>query len=153
MMRFAPSASCCRSWSIRLFPPVAKPAFASKSRWRAFPPSTTQTTLGCWRSVTVAASYFQSPTFDSMEIDPKLVKQLREKTNAGMMDCKRALAESGGDLEKAEAALRTKGIAAAGTKATRATKEGIVASYIHLQGKVGVLVEVNCETDFVARNE
>jgi elongation factor Ts len=88
-----------------------------------------------------------------MEIDPQLVRQLREKTNAGIMDCKRALAESGGDLEKAEAALRTKGIASAGKKASRATKEGIVASYIHLQGKVGVLVEVNCETDFVAKNE
>ena len=87
------------------------------------------------------------------DIDPKLVKQLREKTNAGMMDCKRALAESGGDIEKAEASLRTKGIASAGKKASRATKEGIVASYIHLQGKVGVLVEVNCETDFVAKNE
>jgi elongation factor Ts len=86
-------------------------------------------------------------------MDPKLVKQLRDKTNAGIMDCKRALAESGGDLEKAEAALRTKGIASAGKKASRATKEGIVASYIHLQGKVGVLVEVNCETDFVAKNE
>jgi len=84
---------------------------------------------------------------------PQLVKQLREKTNAGIMDCKRALAESGGDLEKAEAVLRTKGIAGAGKKASRATKEGIVASYIHLQGKVGVLVEVNCETDFVAKNE
>ena len=70
-----------------------------------------------------------------------------------MMDCKRALAESGGDLEKAEAILRTKGIAGASKKASRATKEGIVASYIHLQGKVGVLVEVNCETDFVAKNE
>ena len=88
-----------------------------------------------------------------MEIDPQLVRQLREKTNAGMMDCKRALAESGGDLEKAEALLRTKGIVSAGKKASRATKEGIVASYIHLQGKVGVLVEVNCETDFVAKNE
>jgi elongation factor Ts len=87
------------------------------------------------------------------EIDPKLVKQLREKTNAGMMDCKRALAESGGDLEKAETILRTKGIAGASKKASRATREGIVASYIHLQGKVGVLVEVNCETDFVAKNE
>jgi len=87
------------------------------------------------------------------EIDPQLVKQLREKTNAGMMDCKRALQEAGGDLQKAEAILRTKGIASAGKKASRATKEGIVASYIHLQGKVGVLVEVNCETDFVARNE
>ena len=87
------------------------------------------------------------------EIDPQLVKQLREKTNAGMMDCKRALVESGGDLEKAEAILRTKGVAAAGRKAARATKEGIVASYIHLQGKVGVLVEVNCESDFVARTD
>jgi elongation factor Ts len=87
------------------------------------------------------------------EINPQVVKQLREKTNAGFMDCKRALAEAGGDLEKAEAILRTKGIASAGKKSSRATKEGIVASYIHLQGKVGVLVEVNCETDFVAKNE
>jgi elongation factor Ts len=86
-------------------------------------------------------------------IDPKVVKQLREKTNAGMMDCKRALEEAGGDLTKAETILRTKGIASAGKKASRVTKEGIVASYIHLQGKVGVLVEVNCETDFVAKNE
>src|SRR5438874_1458771 len=88
-----------------------------------------------------------------MEIDPQLVKQLREKTNAGFMDCKRALTEGGGDLEKAEAILRMKGIASAGKKASRTTKEGIVASYIHLQGKVGVLVEVNCETDFVAKNQ
>jgi elongation factor Ts len=87
------------------------------------------------------------------DIDPQLVKALREKTNAGMMDCKRALSEASGDLEKAEAILRTKGIAGASKKASRATKEGIVASYIHLQGKVGVLVEVNCETDFVAKNE
>ena len=87
------------------------------------------------------------------DIDPKLVKQLREKTNAGMMDCKRALTEASGDLAKAETILRTKGIATASKKASRATKEGIVASYIHLQGKVGVLVEVNCETDFVAKNE
>jgi elongation factor Ts len=86
-------------------------------------------------------------------IDPKVVKELREKTNAGMMDCKRALEEAGGDIAKAETILRTKGIASAGRKASRVTKEGIVASYIHLQGKVGVLVEVNCETDFVAKNE
>ena len=86
-------------------------------------------------------------------IDPKVVKQLREKTNAGMMDCKRALEEAAGDLLKAETILRTKGIASASKKASRVTKEGIVASYIHLQGKVGVLVEVNCETDFVAKNE
>jgi elongation factor Ts len=89
----------------------------------------------------------------TMDFDPQLVKKLREKTNAGFMDCKRALGEAGGDLEKAETILRTKGIASAGRKASRATKEGIVASYIHLQGKVGVLVEVNCETDFVAKNE
>src|SRR5215211_8666834 len=88
-----------------------------------------------------------------MQIGPQLVKQLREKTNAGLMDCKRALAESGGDLDRAEGILRMKGIAGASKKASRATKEGIVASYIHLQGKVGVLVEVNCESDFVARNE
>jgi elongation factor Ts len=86
-------------------------------------------------------------------IDPKIVKQLREKTNAGMMDCKRALEEAGGDIAKAETILRTKGIASAGKKASRVTKEGIVASYIHLQGKIGVLVEMNCETDFVAKNE
>jgi elongation factor Ts len=86
-------------------------------------------------------------------IDPQLVKQLREKTNAGMMDCKRALTEAEGDLAKAETILRTKGIASASKKSSRVTKEGIVASYIHLQGKVGVLVEVNCETDFVAKNE
>src|SRR5437899_1968028 len=87
------------------------------------------------------------------DIDPQLVKQLREKTNAGMMDCKRALTEANGDLVKAETILRTKGITSASKKASRATKEGIVASYIHLQGKVGVLVEANCETDFVAKNE
>ena len=69
------------------------------------------------------------------------------------MDCKRALTEAGGDVEKAETILRTKGIASADKKSSRATKEGVVASYIHLQGKVGVLVEINCETDFVAKND
>jgi elongation factor Ts len=87
------------------------------------------------------------------DVSPTLVKQLREKTNAGMMDCKKALVEAGGDLEKAEDILRKKGIASASKKASRSVKEGIVASYIHLQGKVGVLVEVNCETDFVAKND
>ena len=87
------------------------------------------------------------------EISSQLVKELREKTNAGMMDCKRALTEAGGDPAKAEDILRKKGIANAGKKSSRAAKEGVVASYIHLQGKVGVLVEINCETDFVARNE
>jgi elongation factor Ts len=89
----------------------------------------------------------------TIQIDPKTVKELRDRTNAGMMDCKRALTEANGDLAKAEVILRTKGIASASKKASRVTKEGIVASYIHLQGKVGVLVEVNCETDFVAKNE
>src|SRR2546423_4364290 len=89
----------------------------------------------------------------TMQIDPKTVKELRDRTNAGMMDCKRALTEANGDLGKAEVILRTKGIASASKKASRVTKEGIVASYIHLQGRVGVLVEVNCETDFVAKNE
>src|SRR3954452_4133523 len=88
-----------------------------------------------------------------MQIDPKIVKELRDRTNAGMMDCKRALTEASGDLGKAEVILRTKGIASASKKASRVTREGIVASYIQLQAKVGVLVEVNCETDFVARNE
>jgi elongation factor Ts len=87
------------------------------------------------------------------EVNPTLVKQLRDKTNAGMMDCKNALLESDGDLNKAEDILRKKGIASASKKASRTAKEGVVASYIHLQGKVGVLVEVNCETDFVAKND
>jgi elongation factor Ts len=87
------------------------------------------------------------------EISPSLVKELREKTNAGMMDCKKALVETDGDLAKAEEYLRKKGIAKADSKSSRVAKEGVVASYIHLQGKVGVLVEINCETDFVAKNE
>ena len=87
------------------------------------------------------------------DINPTLVKALREKTNAGMMDCKRALTEAGGDIDKAEALLRTKGIASAGKKASRHAKEGSVVSFIQPSGKVGVLAEINCETDFVAKNE
>lgn len=87
------------------------------------------------------------------EISASLVKELREKTNAGMMDCKRALLETKGDLAAAEEHLRKKGIASAGKKSSRTAKEGAIASYIHLQGKVGVLVEINCETDFVAKND
>ena len=86
-------------------------------------------------------------------ITAELVNTLRQKTNAGMMDCKKALTETQGDLEAAETYLRKKGIMKAGSKADRATKEGIVASYIHMAGRVGVLIEVNCETDFVAKNE
>lgn len=88
-----------------------------------------------------------------MEISASLVKELREKTGAGMMDCKKALTESSGNFEKAIDYLRKKGIASAAKKAGRMTKEGSVTAYIHGEGKVGVLVEVNCETDFVARTE
>ena len=88
-----------------------------------------------------------------MPIDPKHVKALREKTGAGMMDCKQALQEASGDMAEAEKILRKKGIAVAGKKATRTANEGCIASYIHHGSKLGVLVEVNCETDFVARNE
>ncbi|URR36477.1 translation elongation factor Ts [Thermosynechococcus sp. HN-54] len=87
------------------------------------------------------------------EISAKLVKELRDKTGAGMMDCKKALQESNGDMEAAIAWLRQKGLASAGKKAGRVTSEGLVDSYIHTGGRIGVLVEVNCETDFVARNE
>ncbi len=87
------------------------------------------------------------------EISAKLVKELREKTNAGMMDCKKALEETGGDMEKAIEWLRQKGIASAEKKAGRVAAEGIIESYIHTGGRIGVLVEVNCETDFVARRE
>ena len=79
------------------------------------------------------------------------VKQLREKTGAGMMDCKSALDESGGDLEKAVELLRKKGLSQAAKRAGRVAKDGVIGHYIHMGGKVGVLVEVNCETDFVAR--
>jgi len=81
------------------------------------------------------------------------VKELREKTNAGMMDCKKALSETDGDLEKAIEVLRKKGVSLASKKSSRATKEGTIGSYIHMNGKIGVLLEINCETDFVARNE
>lgn len=87
------------------------------------------------------------------EISAKLVQELRQKTGAGMMDCKKALKENDGDLAKAEEWLRKKGIAKAGAKANRVAAEGLVGSYIHTGGRVGVLVEVNCETDFVARRE
>lgn len=89
----------------------------------------------------------------NMNIAPDLVKTLREKTNAGMMDCKDALRQCSGDIEKAVEHLRKKGISIAAKKAGRETKEGIIASYIHTGAKIGVLIEVNCETDFVARNQ
>jgi elongation factor Ts len=87
------------------------------------------------------------------EISPALVKELRERTGAGFMDCKRALEETGGDLEKAVEGLRLKGQASAEKRAGREAREGLVASYIHTGSRLGVLIEVNCETDFVARTE
>ncbi len=87
-----------------------------------------------------------------MEVSAKVVADLRAKTGAGMMDCKKALAETGGDFEKAVEYLRKKGLSASAKKAGRVASEGAVGSYIHMGGKIGVLVEVNCETDFVARN-
>lgn len=86
-------------------------------------------------------------------ITPQMVKELRERTQAGMMDCKRALEETGGDMEKAVDYLRQKGLAAAAKKAGRLAADGLVDAYIHPGGRVGVLVEVNCETDFVAKTE
>jgi elongation factor Ts len=88
-----------------------------------------------------------------MEIPASLVKTLREKTGIGIMDCKSALIEAKGNLEEAVKILRKKGLAKAEEKASRIAKEGLVGSYVHIGGKIGVLVEVNCETDFVARNE
>lgn len=90
---------------------------------------------------------------DKMEITAQAVKELREKSGAGMMDCKRVLQEADGDLEKAMQLLRERGIAKAAKKEGRATKEGIIYSYIHPGDKLGVLVEINCETDFVARTD
>jgi len=88
-----------------------------------------------------------------MEINADLVKKLRKKSSAGMMDCKKALVESKGDMARAEEILKEKGLVQASKKASRAAKEGMIHSYIHPGSKVGVLLEVNCETDFVARNE
>ena len=88
-----------------------------------------------------------------MEITSQMVKELRDKTNAGMMDCKKALGETGGDMEKAIDFLRTKGLAVAQKRADRATSEGVVETYIHSGAKLGVMVEIGCETDFVAKSD
>jgi elongation factor Ts len=87
------------------------------------------------------------------EITASLVKELRERTGAGMMECKSALVESKGDLPEAEVVLRKRGIASAGKKSSRATRQGLIGSYIHHGGQLGVMVEVNCESDFVARTD
>jgi len=89
----------------------------------------------------------------STPITAQMVSDLREKTGAGLLDCKKALAESNGNLEEAITILRKKGAASAAKKAERATREGLIESYIHVGGKVGVMIEVNCETDFVARTD
>ncbi|MEW6428137.1 MAG: translation elongation factor Ts [Thermodesulfobacteriota bacterium] len=86
-------------------------------------------------------------------ITSQMVKDLRDKTNAGMMDCKKALSETGGDMEKAVDLLRQKGLAVAQKRAGRSTSEGVIQTYIHAGGKLGVMVEVNCETDFVAKTD
>lgn len=88
-----------------------------------------------------------------MAITAKQVQELRERTGAGMMECKKALEETGGDMEKAIDVLRTKGAAKAAKRSGRETKEGAIGSYVHMGGRIAVLVEVGCETDFVARNE
>ncbi|MFN2355308.1 MAG: translation elongation factor Ts [Desulfopila sp.] len=88
-----------------------------------------------------------------MSITSKMVKELRDKTAAGMMDCKKALTETNGDMDKAVDMLRQKGLAVAAKRAGRATSEGIVSTYIHAGGKLGVMVEVGCETDFVAKTD
>jgi elongation factor Ts len=88
-----------------------------------------------------------------MEISAQLVKQLRDRTGAGMMECKKALVEAKGELAEAEVVLRKQGIASAGKKATRTTKQGVIGSYIHPGAQLGVLIEVNCESDFVARTD
>jgi elongation factor Ts len=95
----------------------------------------------------------ESPMSTAVTITAPMVSALRVQTGAGLMDCKRALTESNGNVEEAITILRKKGAASAAKKAERATREGLVESYIHVGGKVGVLIEVNCESDFVARNE
>jgi elongation factor Ts len=88
-----------------------------------------------------------------VEITTSMVKELREATGAGVLDCKKALETSGGDIEKARTYLREKGLAAAAKKADRETEEGLIEAYVHTGGRVGALIELNCETDFVARTE
>ncbi len=95
--------------------------------------------------------YYFGRKIMGIEISAQAVKELREKTSAGMMDCKKALQDSNGDMSKAMEALRQKGLASATKKTSRIATEGVVESYIHMGGKLGVMVEVNCETDFVAR--
>src|SRR5688572_31378945 len=89
----------------------------------------------------------------TMAISAEMVKQLRDKTGAGMMECKAALTEANGDMEEAMTLLRKRGLAQAAKRAGRATAQGTIGSYIHMGGKIGVLVEVNCESDFVARTD
>jgi elongation factor Ts len=110
----------------------------------------TNTTAG---ATTPATRREQGATPHMADISAELVKELRERTGAGFMDCKKALTEADGDLDKANGLMRERGLAAAAKKAGRDAREGLVSSYIHTGGRVGVLIEVNCETDFVARTE
>jgi elongation factor Ts len=105
----------------------------------------------CGRNSTGAVWIHQEET--DMEISARNVKELRDRTGAGMMECKKALEEAGGEMEKAIDILRAKGAAKAAKRADREAREGVIGSYIHTNGRVGVLIEVNCETDFVARND
>jgi elongation factor Ts len=105
-----------------------------------------------WRTTNDQGRFIYMST-STMNISATQVKELREKTGAPMMDCKQALTEAKGDMEQAVVVLRKKGVSVAAKKATRVTSEGSVASYIHAGGKIGVLLEINCESDFVARTE
>src|SRR4029079_9187864 len=100
-----------------------------------------------------ASAMHRSTRTQMATITADAVKELRERTGAGMMDCKNALVEADGDIEKAVGLLRERGLAAAAKKAGREAREGVVSSYIHAGGKLGALIEVNCETDFVARTD
>src|SRR5258708_35141336 len=112
-MPSAPFACFCKSWSMRSFPRVERPAFANRSKWPGAQP----------KDLRISPILQALNSQVSIEIDPKQVKRLREKTNAGFMDCKRALAEAGGDFEKSETILRTKGIAGAGKKPARVDEQ------------------------------
>src|SRR4051812_7767144 len=139
----------------RLVPPPRRSDFARRVHDRA-PARASRPALFLYRSSGAGPRPRGRPSYSkesTMEITAAQVKALRDKTGAGMMECKTALTEAGGDQEKAVDLLRKKGLASAAKRAGRATSNGVVGSYIHMGGKVGVLVEVNCETDFVARTD
>src|SRR6202041_837925 len=120
---------------------------------RSFNPKSVKTSVvsGSWSVGDEPRTTNSRTTIKSMEINAQLVKQLRDRTGAGMMECKSALTESKGDIGEAEVVLRKRGIASASKKSARTTKQGVITSYIHPGAQLGVLMEVNCESDFVAR--